>query len=311
MMQQKWFTSWVLLLWLAFTPLGAQAQPDTLVLEEYNPFELIHRLNKEQQQAIQTVEVENPFDVAPPAALVLKQIKDAQKYKGRFWLEVGRFDGDRDVPQAWLLAFILPLLLSLTVISVAYRPFLEKLPRYFTREASLALAYRNSKGSDGFQQLLLSIFSICSFACFGLVLLLGGYVNTENLHKAALAALSLSAIYWIGKNFLWVFTKWTFEEEAGMGMYQYALRQYNHLLAIALMPLTLLLAFAPSTVLPGIRYLALAAVGLWWLARISKSLQMNTKYIAGNIFRFFAYLCTVEIAPIIILFTTIRLILGH
>lgn len=278
-------------------------------VQEPNPFELVHRLDKSEQLAIIQPKG-NPFNISKPAESLKKKLKEAEKYgDNNTIVQISRYKGDKDVSRNWLLAFIIPMILFLTLIATLFREKLSSLFKSFTNSNMLNLAYRESIGRTNIHSLFLYILSIISFGFYGLVLSLNDAVNSENFWKAILVALSLSAAYVISKLFLIFFVKTVFPKKKTMDFYLFMYGQYNHLLGLILIPFSIFLAFSPPASTQIITYLSFIFIGFWWIMRIIRGLQIGSRFISINIFRFFAYICTVEIAPIIILFTTLKLIL--
>lgn len=278
-------------------------------ITEPNPFDLRYRLDKVDQLAI-TAPKGNPFNISPPAESLKKKLKEKEKYKEDVIFQLSRYEDDRSVPRNWLLFLILPLLLMLTLIASLFREKLNLLYKSFINSNMLNLAYRESVGRTNIHNFLLYILSIISFGVFGLVLFMERNINTENFLEAIVIALSLSAVYILTKLLCIYFVKAVFSDKKNMGSYLFMFGQYNFILGILLIPFITFLAFAPSSATNIISYIAFFFIAIWWIMRILKGLQIGSKFISINIFRFFAYLCTVEITPVIILLTTISLILS-
>lgn len=276
--------------------------------QDPNPFELLYRLDKEDQLAI-IAPKGNPFDIAVPAESLKKELKEQEIHSKDTIFQLSRYEGDKPVPKSWLLFLILPILLILTLVSSLFRDKLTLLHRSFINSNMMNLAYRESAGRTNIHSLFFYLLSIISFAIFGLILFVNSNVNTENFIQAVSTALFLSAVYVITKYLGIFFVKTVFPHKKTMGIYLFMFGQFNHFLAVALIPFSIFLAFAPSTTTPIIGYISLFFISIWWIIRLIRGLQIGSKFISMNIFRFFAYLCTVEITPILILLTTLRFIL--
>ena len=284
------------------------SQNDAQNSEEPNPFDLLYRMDKAEQLAIIAPE-ENPFDISAPAKSLEKELKEKEIYNEDILFQLLRYEGDQPVPKSWLLFLILPLLLMLTFVASLFRDKLILLHKSFTNSNMLNLAYRESVGRTNIHSLFLYILSIISFGIFGFILFVNSNINTENFFQAVSACLFLSTVYVIAKYLCIFFVRTVFSHKKTMGLYLFMFGQYNHLLAISIIPFSVFLAFAPSSATTIISYISLVFIAFWWIIRLIRGLQIGSKFISMNIFRFFAYFCTVEITPILILLTTLRFIL--
>lgn len=80
---------------------------------------------------------------------------------------------------------------------------------------------------------------------------------------------------------------------------------YRTYLGVVLLPLSMLMFFQPRLLNIGL-WIALAMVGFINILLFVKIYQTNRKTITGNLFYFILYLCTLEIAPYLILYKWIE-----
>ncbi len=274
-----------------------------------NPFDLLYRLDDDARKAALTPAT-NPFDISSPAEALKKQQEEEAKYQTDFLIEISRYEGDQAVPRNWLLFVIVPLILFLTVVSSLFRDKISTIYKACTNGNYLSLSYRESMGRTNFHTFFFYILSILSFAAFGLILAVNEFINNENFWQAMMVAIGLSTAYILSKSFGIAFVRSVFPNKKTMDYYLFMFGQYNFLLGLVLIPFSIFIAFSPGTAQQIITYIALIIIGIWWIMRIFRGLQIGSRFLSGNIFRFFIYLCTVEIAPIIILFTILKLILN-
>lgn len=274
-----------------------------------NPFELVYRLDDSAKIAINSPRG-NPFAIAEPALSLQKQQEEAARYDEDVLVQISRYKGDKAISKNWLLVMIVPLLLLLTLIASLFRDKLNILFKSFTNGNIQNIAYRESIGRTNIHSFLLYLVSIISFGLFGLVIFVNSHVNTENFFKALVISQVLSASYMLMKYAGIYFVRTVFPHKKTMDMYLFMFGQYNHVLGMALIPFSIFLAFAPSEAVNIIKYVTFGLIGFWWLMRMFRGLQIGSKFMSINIFRFFAYLCTVEIAPVLILLTTLKLMLS-
>jgi len=301
------FSRWIIC--IAILLFSHQAMAQERSSRKINPFDLVNP--GESQPSIIIENEENPFNTIVPAESLLKQRIEEERYSNGYPINISRYKGDQAVPKAWMLYWTIPLILFLTLVASLFRSKLTQLFHSFTNNSALGLAYREQQGRTNIHGLFFFLLSILSFAVFGLNYVMNDYVNKENFPKAIFVALGLAGIYMGFKYLAISFVKNIFPHKKTMDFYHFVFKQHNYVLGIILIPLSIFFSFSPPEAIPFITWTAIVLIGFWWIIRILKGLQIGSKFISINVFRFFAYLCTVEIAPIIILWTIIRLVLGH
>ena len=92
--------------------------------------------------------------------------------------------------------------------------------------------------------------------------------------------------------------------------YSFTITIFGIVLGLLLIPANVLLAFAPANMTKMLIYGSIGLILLLYLFRILRSLFIASRYITLHKFHFFMYLCTVEIAPILVLVKAIILKTG-
>ena len=83
--------------------------------------------------------------------------------------------------------------------------------------------------------------------------------------------------------------------------YNYVIITAGILLGLMLLPLNIFIAYSPASFGDLFVYLAFIAIGLMYLVRSFRSLSVASPFLITDQFHFLLYLCTVEIAPVMIL----------
>lgn len=97
------------------------------------------------------------------------------------------------------------------------------------------------------------------------------------------------------------FSGWAFNVRVIIGHYMYNVFLVNKVIAIAVLPFTVLLAFAqPGVAMPAL-IVSLFLVGLLFINRYIRSWQVLGSFFQYSKFHFFAYLCASEILPMAVL----------
>ncbi len=86
-----------------------------------------------------------------------------------------------------------------------------------------------------------------------------------------------------------------------LNIYDFTITIFDQALGMILVPFVVFIAFAPSTVQNLAMYLALGVIAILYTYRSFRGLTIGAKYIIEHRFHFLLYLCTVEIAPLLIL----------
>jgi hypothetical protein len=119
-----------------------------------------------------------------------------------------------------------------------------------------------------------------------------------------LGCIILVTILYAGKHMVLQIMSNTFPVEKEANLYSFVTMLVNNLLGLVLIPVNLLVAFAPEPFVGYAIWFGLGAIVLFYLFRMLKGLFISGRYIAQFQFHFFLYLCTAEIAPLLILSKT-------
>lgn len=92
----------------------------------------------------------------------------------------------------------------------------------------------------------------------------------------------------------------TFPVEKETSLYGFVTLLVNILLGVALVPVNLLIAFGPDSVVPFALWSGVGLVVLLYLFRQLKGLFISGRLVRSYLFHFFLYLCSAEIAPLLI-----------
>lgn len=150
--------------------------------------------------------------------------------------------------------------------------------------------------------LLMLGVSSCSM---GILVFLAAQLLTPSATFNTFAALSLSILAAASAQllkFAQIHTAaWLFSYPQPFLFYSFIVSNTNKILGIGLTPLLLFLAFSPSHLQTGILYTTFAALAAVYTFRNFKALSALSDVIRLHKFYFFLYLCTVEIAPWLII----------
>ena len=92
-----------------------------------------------------------------------------------------------------------------------------------------------------------------------------------------------------------------FPIEKEVRTYNFIILTAGILLGLVLMPINIFIAYSPPSVSSLFVYLGLVLVGVAYLVRSLRSLPITASFLIDNRFHFLLYLCTIEIAPVVII----------
>ena len=313
----------VLFLWLG---LGLQAQTG-------NPFDMEHKVSKTekwtdvrevslpgQETDSNGVEVPkrtifsvnkvegNPFDIGSKSTPVEAFVPDPlpKKKKKR---PLSSNSTLAKIKQFKLIATVI-LLIAIALISTLLRHVIIKVYDGFKSDNLLRTYFRMSGRRVSTPNMILELFFIlnASFAVF-LLMEVYNYLGTSPFVEFMTIFAFIAALVYF-KHFVLYIIKEVFPIKKEASEYNFTINVFLSVLGLILMPCNLILAYAPDN----IAKITLAFMGIatsivfGYLA--FRSLLIGSKFLSSNRFHFFMYLCTVEIAPLFILFKVVNNYLG-
>ncbi len=243
-----------------------------------NPFELIPRLGRSVER--------EPSGAAPDNALFFPS-----KAKER-----------KSLSTTFLLGVTLALLVFLAILLTLFRPLLQRIIPALFNQNQFNLLYRELEGINPWPFRLLYFFFFCNAGFFLLQLLWPGGLGAGYSPWVSLAALIafLAAAFGL-KHLLLKLLSAVFPIARELDSYGFSIRLFSIALGMILLPINVLLAFAPESLHSGLIYLVLAFLILAYLLRTLRGLSIAGKKIWSNKFHFLLYICSVEIAPVFVL----------
>ena len=262
----------------------------------------------------------NPFELGPDAAPAATEEGAPPPPANPFDLTASAAPGDVPAPppvlpaveeppadptgpdRGFLFGVFVGLSLLATLLVVLLRSDLQKAYRAFLNENLLTQYYREQAGAVSGGLLLLYGFSLLSVGTYVFLLVRhaerlptaapGSSLSVVLLGVAGLVLLKQLVLYLAGR---------TFGLEASAGRYAFLLLVFSIVLGFGLFPFAALLAFGPA---PWTGALVLASLlGLSGLLafRYLRALFIGAPLLAKHRFHFFLYLCSIEIAPVLLL----------
>ena len=253
-----------------------------------NPFDLIHRSDSR-------AEGYNPFDVVKTNEQNmdrLEQLSPRQIIKKT----------QNSVQDNFNFILFSSILILFTFLFTAYRSNLSQIYRGFLNENILKLLHREQTGIVKAPYLIWYLFAIISISAFIIqiakhfypLILDGLWANYGRI------LLGMMVILFI-KHLGMIILGNVFPLQKEMGIYSFTFILTTIILGLVLVPINLIIAFGPSISYGFFIYLGLFLVVLAYAYGYMRILFITSRKWARYLFHFFIYLCTVEIAPVIVL----------
>lgn len=199
-----------------------------------------------------------------------------------------------------LLIFTILSLLLLAVLLTINRSMVNKSYRAIANDNYLRFLYREYTSMPWLYWLFYFLFILnMGFFLYLVVAYFG--LSYESSLPVLLACLGLVVVVYLGKHMVLNLLGSSFPIEKETHLYGFVTMLVNSLLGLVLVLVNLLVAFGPDIVSGIAVWVGICAISLMYLFRLLKGLFISGRFIAHYQFHFFLYLCSAEIAPLLIL----------
>ena len=279
---------------------GLTAQADR------NPFELADRLPRATSAGAATddgVGTGNPFDIQPGRAEATPRGAEAARRSAPLVIQ----SSDPDERRGSILAIHLTLLLLLAMLWVLFRGLLRQCVASTINDSLMTELYRHRSGGQlgalwmcylffflaaGFFVYLFAVHHDVSlrlgvWASFGVAsLLVAGSVGLKHLVLGAYARL--------------------FPVRREVGRYAFVLMVFSILAGLVLVPVNLLVSYAPPAWRPTFLYGGLGLLTLLYVLHLLRGLFIANRFLGQRPLHILLYICTIEIAPLLLIYRYLR-----
>jgi hypothetical protein len=198
----------------------------------------------------------------------------------------------------WLTLFSL---IILAIVLNTQKSTLPKLFKSLTNENILKLNKREEASGVSAVYLLLYCVYFSTFSAFLYLLLQHFIITSGGLLIWFYLLLAILFVYSFRHFAMFVFGSF-FPVSKEVSLYNFTIISFNLVLGLVLIPINLLLAFGPESLSSSLIYLALSLIALIFILRFLRGLFIAIPYLTANTFHFLLYLCTFEIAPILLVY---------
>ncbi|MCP4442897.1 MAG: DUF4271 domain-containing protein [Aureispira sp.] len=202
----------------------------------------------------------------------------------------------------WLFLVLLGIVAFMAVILSAYKSSVTKTFQAFVNATAAGNLHRE-------QHMPFSASNIANHSLFAFTMGSFAYLATQQLApNIALNSFAAYALFVLGvgglylaKNIQLQLIGQVLPYQPELNFYSFLIANHNKVLAFGLIPSLFLLAYAPPALQNITLYASIFSIGLMYLYRCVRTLTAVSDVIIFHKFHFFVYLCTDEIAPIVIL----------
>ncbi|MCB9275025.1 MAG: DUF4271 domain-containing protein [Lewinellaceae bacterium] len=273
-----------------------------------NPFELSPRLAEpaREDSVAAPSDTGNPFDLSAPASGAAQQpTKVAPAKQAPAPVRAAQLEATN-----WraLLITIIGSLLVFTILLTLFRPQFGRAYRAFLNDNLLGQLQREREGGGGLPYYLF----------YGLFLINGGlflYLLSQffgyRIHPNGWIALgycvgAVTAAF-LGKHLLISILSYIFPIEKEARLYNFTIIVFSIMLGVYLIVVNMMIAYAPEHLTKYIIFGSFIPFGATYIFRTLRGLFLARRFLAFHKFHFLLYICTVEIAPVLVL---VRLAMG-
>ncbi len=198
----------------------------------------------------------------------------------------------------WLLFLQLLLITSLIGIN---RDFIPKISRSISNDNFAKLIARDYSNGYNALFIILYLIFVLSLSMY-IYLSLRVFTGFNGFAKYLIILFSVGGVYVIRHIFQNVSgTIFPFKKESNY--YDFMIILFNAFLGLILIPFNVIISYAPGTfTIIGV-YGGLGIIIIFYLLRLLRGMLNAYTYARNYLFHFFLYLCTCEIAPLLILLT--------
>jgi len=205
----------------------------------------------------------------------------------------------------WLFLF---LLLCFTAVMSLSKKKLKEIYKAYLNGNFLRQKFQINKGNLSFVHLFLYTFFFINAGIF-IFLSSSRFHFPGNYSGLVLSCLVVTVIVLSKHLILWL-VGLIFPIQKETSLYAFTILVFYIILGIVLLPLNILISFAPPLVADTAVYIGLGSIIATFGIRSLRGLSIASRYLVLHKFHFLLYLCAVEILPVIILIKTAMLLLG-
>jgi hypothetical protein len=267
--------------------------------KDLNKFEIEGRLSESENQPVESIQnnndISNPFDVSH---IPLKK-RDLSENPVKT-NKIQYFKSEKNFI-FWLSLLILALL---SLVLNTKTGLILNMAKSIENENVLKMLKREEKNGFSGHYVILNIIFLLSFSIF-IYLIATKYIETPTMIIWLFILIGV-VVFYFGKYILYWFVGLIYPVKKEVSFFSFSMTTYNILFGVILIPLNLVLAFGPEGYSNILVWIGVVILLLLQLVLYFRGLLIGVKFLTNSIVQFFIYLCTLEIAPIVLVFKIVR-----
>lgn len=200
--------------------------------------------------------------------------------------------------------FLMILIIMLGLIRFTDPKYFQSIWQAFRNPTSSSRQLKDKLQSASVSNLLMNFFFIMSAAAYGYFVVKNFMPqragNISSLSLFLMLIVGMLVIY-IGKYAVIKFSGWAFRVEGVTEYYLFNVFLVNKILAIVLLPIIVLLAFADVSIAQPALFISFLLIFFLFVSRYVRSWQVFGSFFQYSRFHFFTYLCASELLPLAVL----------
>ncbi|PSL49593.1 uncharacterized protein DUF4271 [Chitinophaga niastensis] len=209
----------------------------------------------------------------------------------------------------WLIYVISGVLLVLSIVRMAYTKYFSDLFRAFLNPTLSQRQLKDQLSQAPFPNMLLNIFFSIVLGLYLYLVLYRQQVFPDAEPWLLIPGLILLVMLVYGIKYTMLrFCGWLFGNTELADAYIFILYLINKVLGVLLVPFLVIMAFCTPEIARTFLYISLFFIVLLIIYRYIRSYSLVRQYLSFSKLHFFLYLCTFEVAPVLIL---MKVLLGY
>ena len=186
------------------------------------------------------------------------------------------------------------------VIYTIYNKYIVQLAKSFVLFSAKSSGLRDARSVLKFESLLAYVFFCCSYGTFFYMVTISFFDGDNTFSFLFLCSSVVAGVYFV-KHCAIAFSSWLLPFKHEFKHYELLISTTNKIIGIYIIPFLFIIGYTSDTTqLIGTGVCAIGLIFIY-LYRVFISLRLSLSPLAFHKFHFFLYLCTIEIAPFIIL----------
>lgn len=276
-----------------------------------SPFDIIPRLpESEFPDSVITISASsNPFDINRISSSSTRPTGFTPQFQVQRKRKTLSAKEKNALYQRFLIITVMIMLIILTLVFTIFRIFIAKIWKAFLNDNILSQLLREQAAGVTVAYIILYLMFIVNAGVFAFLVLrhYGLKIANSNISTLLLCMGGVAGFY-VFKHLLFNLMRFIFPIEKEISQYNFTVMIFNIITGIFLVPMVLMIAYSSAGIASIVIKLTILLVLGTILFRTLRGLFIANRFFVWHKFHFFLYLCTVELAPLLITFKLLNVI---